>query len=277
MMTSPPPPARTVPSTHGPERPGSAALDSLSVSSLLSGDGEDEDGRRAEELGELEVNPYDGLPFSSRYYSLLEERRRRPVWSLRERLLEALEDHSMVLLSTPSGAGKSTQVPKHEQQRLRPPESGCNWGEGSYCCNNVVITAVVGTGGVGWGVQGSDTSVWRTEIICKEAGDGQTEVKVPLPLATVFVLACSSACPPAGPTVVRGVRPLHPLLPGRGLLLPAPPTGRRQLGSARGRRDGPQPGPGGGLQGPPRRRLHVRHPPQVRASSRATVAEVASP
>lgn len=82
------------------------------MSSLLSGDGEDEDGRGAEELGELEVNPYDGLPFSSRYYSLLEERRRRPVWSLRERLLEALEDHSMVLLSTPSGAGKSTQVPQ---------------------------------------------------------------------------------------------------------------------------------------------------------------------
>lgn len=118
MMTSPPP-AQTVPSTHGPERPGSATLDSLSMSSLLSGDGEDEDRRGAEELGELEVNPYDGLPFSSRYYSLLEERRRRPVWRLRERLLEALEDHSMVLLSTPSGAGKSTQVSKHEHQRLQ--------------------------------------------------------------------------------------------------------------------------------------------------------------
>lgn len=109
MMTSPAP-VQTVPSTHEPERPGSATLDTLSMSSLLSG--EDEDRRGAEELGALEVNPYDGLPFSSRYYSLLEERRRRPVWRLRERLLEQLEDHSMVLLSTPSGAGKSTQVPK---------------------------------------------------------------------------------------------------------------------------------------------------------------------
>lgn len=120
MMTSPTPVNHTTkPFTHGPQHPGSGTLDTLSISSLLSGDEETDDRQGGEEeLGELEVNPYDGLPFSSRYYSLLEERRRFPIWRLRESLLKHLENHNMVLLSAAAGAGKSTQVTRKEWRNL---------------------------------------------------------------------------------------------------------------------------------------------------------------
>lgn len=117
LMSSPPPKASpTSPPLRSQLKP-SMALDSLSVSSLLSGDLDDEgDGGRGEgDLRDLEVNPYDSLPFSSRYYALLEERQRFPVWRLRQSLLEHLESHNMVLLSAPSGVGKSTQVTRSQQ------------------------------------------------------------------------------------------------------------------------------------------------------------------
>lgn len=87
-----------------------SALDNLSISSLLSGDLEEDGEPLDDDLADLEVNPYDGLPFSSRYYSLLEQRKQLPVWSLKLSLLELMEKHSMIILSSDGGTGKSTQV-----------------------------------------------------------------------------------------------------------------------------------------------------------------------
>ncbi|XDV19633.1 hypothetical protein PO909_025073 [Leuciscus waleckii] len=124
--------------SSAPKAPVLSGGDDLSISSLLSGDLEEEEGERADEdLADLEVNPYDGLPFSSRYYSLLEERKTLPVWSLKFSLLEHMEEHSMIVLSADGGSGKSTQVPQWCVQYALSHE----FSQGLVCCSQPYAAA----------------------------------------------------------------------------------------------------------------------------------------
>lgn len=59
---------------------------------------------------DLELNQFDGLPFSSRYYKLLKERKSLPVWKVRCDFEDALVNNQLVVVSGTAKTGRSTQV-----------------------------------------------------------------------------------------------------------------------------------------------------------------------
>ncbi|XP_061788039.1 DEAD/H (Asp-Glu-Ala-Asp/His) box polypeptide 32a isoform X2 [Nerophis lumbriciformis] len=61
---------------------------------------------------DLELNQFDGLPFSSRYYQLLRERKTLQVWGARRQLEDALVTRQVVVVSGPARTGRSTQIPQ---------------------------------------------------------------------------------------------------------------------------------------------------------------------
>lgn len=77
--------------------------------SLDSSDG-GEDGALACE--DLELNPFDGLPYSSRYYKLLKEREELPIWKEKYSFMENLLQNQVVIISGDAKCGKSSQVPQ---------------------------------------------------------------------------------------------------------------------------------------------------------------------
>jgi len=59
---------------------------------------------------DLELNQFDGLPHSSRYYRLLQERKTLPVWKYRHEFMTLLEKNQIIIVSGTTRTGKSTQV-----------------------------------------------------------------------------------------------------------------------------------------------------------------------
>ncbi|KAM9549345.1 putative pre-mRNA-splicing factor ATP-dependent RNA helicase DHX32 isoform 2-T2 [Guaruba guarouba] len=61
---------------------------------------------------DFELNPFDGLPYSSRYYKLLKEREELPVWKEKQTFLEHLLHNQIVIVSGDAKTGKSSQIPQ---------------------------------------------------------------------------------------------------------------------------------------------------------------------
>jgi pre-mRNA-splicing factor ATP-dependent RNA helicase DHX15/PRP43 len=58
------------------------------------------------------INPYNGKPYSARYFEILEKRKQLPVWEHKEEFLDKLRKHQVVVLVGETGSGKTTQIPQ---------------------------------------------------------------------------------------------------------------------------------------------------------------------
>ncbi|XP_075997854.1 putative pre-mRNA-splicing factor ATP-dependent RNA helicase DHX32 [Genypterus blacodes] len=60
----------------------------------------------------LELNQFDGLPYSSRFYTLLKERKKLPVWKAKTEFTESLVKGQFVVVSGSATTGRSSQIPQ---------------------------------------------------------------------------------------------------------------------------------------------------------------------
>lgn len=58
----------------------------------------------------LELNQFDGLPYSSRFYKLLKERKELPVWKAKCEFMDTLAKEQFVVVSGSAKTGRSSQV-----------------------------------------------------------------------------------------------------------------------------------------------------------------------
>ncbi|XP_047458334.1 putative pre-mRNA-splicing factor ATP-dependent RNA helicase DHX32 isoform X2 [Mugil cephalus] len=60
----------------------------------------------------LELNQFDGLPYSSRFYKLLKERRELPVWKAKCEFVDTLARGQFVVVRGSAKTGRSSQIPQ---------------------------------------------------------------------------------------------------------------------------------------------------------------------
>lgn len=60
----------------------------------------------------VDMNPLTNVPYTPRFYQLLDKRQRLPVWAAREEFLKLMAVHQVVVLVGETGSGKTTQLPQ---------------------------------------------------------------------------------------------------------------------------------------------------------------------
>uniref|UniRef100_UPI000EF53280 ATP-dependent RNA helicase DQX1-like n=1 Tax=Ciona intestinalis TaxID=7719 RepID=UPI000EF53280 len=120
----------------------------LSSNEVVSGEDEhldsfpvllNDDEFQSHENDVLDLNPFDGLPYSTNYYQLLRERKTLPVWQAKEDFVVAVEESSVVLVTGKAGSGKSTQIPQWCTQLAKETD----FSFGTVVCTQPVATAAM--------------------------------------------------------------------------------------------------------------------------------------
>lgn len=57
-------------------------------------------------------NPFTGLPHTPKYFELLRKRSSLPVWEYKDRFVEMMNKHQVMVLVGETGSGKTTQIPQ---------------------------------------------------------------------------------------------------------------------------------------------------------------------
>ncbi|KAF5179639.1 Atp-dependent rna helicase dhx8 [Thalictrum thalictroides] len=60
----------------------------------------------------LNINRWNGRPYSQRYHDILEKRKTLPVWQQKDEFLQALHANQTLILVGETGSGKTTQIPQ---------------------------------------------------------------------------------------------------------------------------------------------------------------------
>ncbi|KAL0095214.1 P-loop containing nucleoside triphosphate hydrolase protein [Phycomyces blakesleeanus] len=84
---------------------------------------------QAEKLEDGEVNPFTNKPFSKKYKTILQGRRKLPVHDQRENFLSLIQSSQFVVLVGETGSGKTTQIPQYlvynELSHLKGKQIAC--------------------------------------------------------------------------------------------------------------------------------------------------------
>jgi pre-mRNA-splicing factor ATP-dependent RNA helicase DHX15/PRP43 len=71
-----------------------------------------ENNKNYKEHASDDVNPWTGKTYSAKYHSILETRRTLPVYTFKDKLMEVMKEHQIVVVEGETGSGKTTQIPQ---------------------------------------------------------------------------------------------------------------------------------------------------------------------
>jgi len=61
---------------------------------------------------QVSINPYTGVPYTTRYHEVLKKRMTLPVWEYKDKFIEILTKNQCFVLVGETGSGKTTQIPQ---------------------------------------------------------------------------------------------------------------------------------------------------------------------